>query len=106
LPNAPKRFQPAGKQAKPSKPWQSSKGDLRKGFRGAKRQEAKKRILERDGYVCQICGCLLEGMRDSILDHVIPLSQGGSHEDDNLQSTCIACSAQKSAKESRDGRKN
>lgn len=102
MPDAPKQFRPQGHKPAQRKPWQQTK-DLRKGFRGAKRMEAKKRILERDGYVCQNpqCGCLLEGMKDSILDHIIPLSRGGTHDDENLQSLCLDCSRKKTHKESR-----
>lgn len=100
MPNAPRQF----KASKPRKAWERKGPDLRKDFRGAKRQAAKKRILERDGYICQICGCLLEGMKDSILDHIIPIARGGSHDDDNLASICKPCSARKTAKESRDGK--
>lgn len=107
MPNAPKRFSQNGKQSAPRKPWQSNGPDRRKGLRGRKAQETKKRILERDGYQCQDiqCGALVQGTKDSILDHVTPLSQGGTHDDSNLQILCLDCSRRKTQRESQEGRK-
>ena len=40
------------------------------------------------------------------VDHILPLSQGGTHDESNLQSLCKSCHSRKSAKEgSRWGRK-
>jgi 5-methylcytosine-specific restriction endonuclease McrA len=40
----------------------------------------RRRIVERDGGICHICG----GPGADSADHVIPLSQGGTDDDDNL----------------------
>jgi hypothetical protein len=56
-------------------------------------------VLERDGFTCQRCG---HGPGDADplnlarkvrlhIDHVIPVSQGGTDERDNLQTVCSAC---------------
>jgi hypothetical protein len=45
-------------------------------------------VFQRDLYKCRICnnsGVKLE------LDHVVPVSRGGSNELDNLQTLCVAC---------------
>lgn len=35
----------------------------------------------------------------SHLDHVVPISRGGGHDDANLQTLCIECSKAKTARE-------
>ena len=50
-------------------------------------------ILQRDRYRCRICkasGVKLE------VDHVVPLSKGGSNDMDNLQALCVPCNRGKS----------
>lgn len=57
------------------------------------------RILARNGFTCQICGRgpgdpdPLDPTRTVKLhvDHIRPLSAGGTNEDDNLRVTCSAC---------------
>jgi len=57
------------------------------------------RVLERNGYTCQLCGAA-GGDPDPTnpaqkirlhLDHVLPVSQGGSSDEDNLRVLCSAC---------------
>lgn len=57
----------------------------------------RRQILERNGYTCQVCGagasedsgcepgkkCRLQ------IDHVIPISQGGTDEEHNLRAVCV-----------------
>ena len=56
----------------------------------AKWKQIAKRIRERDGYTCQMCG--LEG---NSVDHIIPRSAGGSDEEWNLQCLCTKCNSAK-----------
>lgn len=95
MPMAPKKY-----RASERKPWQHTGQDRRKGFRGRNRIKAKHRIGERDDWKCRACGRLVAG-QTSILDHVIPISKGGGHEDENLQTLCIECSNEKTIRESR-----
>lgn len=60
------------------------------------------RIFKRDGYRCQICGKRL-AMSKSVphpkaptIDHIIPLSEGGTHEPSNCQAAHFMCNAMKS----------
>ena len=56
-------------------------------------------ILERDGYTCQLCGA---GPNDPDpyypnrntrlhVDHITPVSQGGTDDPDNLRTLCSTC---------------
>lgn len=65
-----------------------------------RRKKKRDRIIERDGLACWICGTstvLAElsdnpnGSKVTSLDHVIPSSKGGSHDDDNLRIACRDC---------------
>jgi hypothetical protein len=60
-------------------------------------------VFKRDGWVCQMCGTDTPvEMRGSYadnapeVDHIIPVSKGGWHVMDNLQTACRACNAWKS----------
>ncbi len=53
----------------------------------------KKRILERDGYKCQLCSST-----DRIqVDHIIPVGLGGQPVEENGQTLCHSCHANKTA---------
>jgi len=56
-------------------------------------------ILERNGFTCQLCGTG-PGETDPFnpnrkvrlhIDHIIPISQGGSNNEDNLRVLCSSC---------------
>lgn len=59
------------------------------------------RILLRDKYTCQQCGHI---GTDLEVDHIINTAQGGTDDDQNLQSLCIPCHKAKTATESAAGR--
>lgn len=54
-------------------------------------------VLKRDNYKCIECG---KGKDETVLhiDHIKPVSQGGSDELENLQTLCQACNLAKSNK--------
>lgn len=54
----------------------------------------RKRILRRDCGVCQVCG-----RAGNEVDHIKPLAQGGTDDDDQLQTLCASCHADKTARE-------
>ena len=56
-------------------------------------------VYARDGWVCQLCGEPVDPEREypdplaASLDHVVPLSRGGTHESTNLQLAHLGCNA-------------
>jgi 5-methylcytosine-specific restriction endonuclease McrA len=50
----------------------------------------RERILIRDAYLCQYCG-----NDATTVDHVIPISKGGTDEPDNLLAACSRCNYSK-----------
>lgn len=64
-------------------------------YKAPKRYRDQKRlsILERDGHVCRYCGKAAEHV-----DHVIPKSQGGPDDSDNLVAACAFCNQSKGAR--------
>ena len=55
--------------------------------------ERRSRVYERDGYACQNCGVQggPYGAAELHADHITPISKGGSHRLDNLQTLCRTC---------------
>lgn len=56
--------------------------------------ELRLRVLERDGWACQVCG----SKEDLELDHEIPWSRGGATTYENLRVLCDKCNHEKGAK--------
>jgi hypothetical protein len=53
------------------------------------------RIFERDGFACQYCGATSGPLH---CDHIVPVSRGGSDDDENLCAACVPCNLSKGAK--------
>jgi 5-methylcytosine-specific restriction endonuclease McrA len=88
-------------------------------------REARRRIRKRDRGHCAVCRVDTYKVRRELrkigrgrtrairergykpgksfweLDHIVPLIDGGSHHDENLQSLCTPCHTQKTAEEAR-----
>ncbi len=54
-------------------------------------QKTKEDIIHRDGGECQYCGA----KEKLFIDHIIPLSNGGTNEDINIIACCHSCNSQK-----------
>lgn len=55
------------------------------------------RVVRRDNNQCQICGRILKDS-DIEFDHIIPISKGGSSEENNIRVTCLDCNRNKSCR--------
>ncbi len=53
-------------------------------------QSKKRKILKRDNHICQYCG----GEANQV-DHIIPVSQGGTNKWSNLAAACWKCNRSK-----------
>lgn len=59
--------------------------------------KVRRRILERNGFTCQACGAgagedsgCAPGKKCRLqIDHILPISQGGTDEDHNLRAVCV-----------------
>ena len=53
-------------------------------------------VFKRDNYTCVECGAKKEDGATLHIDHIIPVSKGGTDELDNLQTLCSDCNLNKS----------
>ena len=60
-------------------PWENSTGHNRTGT--AAWQRLRRQVLDRDRRICQLCG----GPEADTVDHVVPVSQGGTDDLSNLR---------------------
>jgi 5-methylcytosine-specific restriction endonuclease McrA len=51
------------------------------------------RIFKRDNFTCKKCG----SKKHLTIDHIIPVSEGGSNRDNNLHTLCNDCNQAKKA---------
>lgn len=59
--------------------------------------DMRRQVIERDGYVCGICGWLVDPS-DAHIDHVQPVRHGGRTTLDNLRVTHSRCNLRKGAR--------
>jgi hypothetical protein len=62
------------------------------------RKEKRLSIYLRDGLACVWCGQAVEDGIKLTLDHLIPHSQGGSNQADNLVTSCHMCNSSRGAR--------
>lgn len=73
--------------------WKDRQLDERRGDKEWKK--IRERIFDRDNYTCVYCGAHVGTLH---CDHVMPISRGGSNEEDNLVTACDSCNHKKHAK--------
>jgi 5-methylcytosine-specific restriction protein A len=64
-------------------------------------KEFRRKIFERDNYECQLCNPkknLLHSPHKRRIDHKIPLSKGGTNDEENLWLVCDECDKRKKNK--------
>jgi|ERR1051326_714258 5-methylcytosine-specific restriction endonuclease McrA len=57
----------------------------------------RRRIIQRDNQTCYMCHRKV-GYRELVIDHVIPITRGGSHSEGNMKVACPACNSRKGNK--------
>lgn len=55
----------------------------------------RQNVLMRDNYTCQICGATVKDGAKLHIDHIKPLSKGGTNDESNLQVLCQQCNLEK-----------
>ena len=61
-----------------------------KRYQTAYYQRVRKEVLDRDYWTCHYCG-----QEATTVDHVIPISKGGTDEAANMVAACIKCNSGK-----------
>ena len=60
-----------------------------------RKQAKRQRIIDRDGMVCGICTDAIASMADLHIDHIKPVSKGGTSDPSNLQPVHAWCNIAK-----------
>lgn len=55
----------------------------------------RQNVLMRDNYTCQICGRTIKDGVSLEIDHRLPVSKGGTNDENNLQVLCSQCNREK-----------
>ena len=79
--------------------WRGDRGTRQERGYGAQWQRDRVTALRRDSYTCQPCrrsGRITEATE---VDHIVPKSQDGEDDIENLQGICKACHAAKTTRE-------
>lgn len=91
------------KRTKPRKPGDGHRGRARRhgvAFEPVNRLS----VFERDAWTCGICGSAVDrsltfpAPGSASLDHVVPISRGGTHTRDNVQCSHLSCNVRKGDK--------
>jgi len=78
------------------RPWVDSSSYLRRGLRGRALMRIRAEVFASEAG-CYRCGSV--GADSDVLDHVVPLRDGGSDSRSNLRRCCLGCHKSKSSSE-------
>lgn len=100
MPDRLPTFKPpwVGQRKRPRAPDTNRPSASARGYCSAGWKAARREVLLRDGYQCQVCRRVVSG-RSAHVDHIVPKSQGGSDLVSNLQALCRGCHSKKTARE-------
>lgn len=97
MPTQPPRF--AFVKREPRRPWQRPASYTDKRKRGRAGQRERARILAEEP-LCRICEAAGRVSESKEVDHIVPLSLGGTEDRSNKQGLCKPCHRAKTAAES------
>lgn len=96
MPSKPPLFRPAG--WKPPQPWARSRFEPDQRKRGRAGQRDRAQVLSEEP-LCRKCLEAGKTVASEEVDHIVPLSEGGTDDRANKQGLCEPCHAAKSAAE-------
>lgn len=82
--------------------WDHKLTNTQRGY-GAKWRKLRKRVMDRDSWLCQVCLKAGRITPATEVDHIIPKSKGGDDSMHNLQGICRADHQAKSQREASGG---
>ena len=65
---------------------------------GGVSEDVRQKVFARDNHTCVRCG----SKENLSIDHVIPRSKGGSHDESNLQTLCRSCNSAKNNRQAKE----
>lgn len=71
---------------------------------GSDWDDLRETVMRAHGYLCQCCKRAGRYTRAAQVDHIVPKSQGGTNDMDNLEPICDDCHKAKTQREARYGR--
>ena len=96
MPSAPPTFRPPGWRER--KPWERGPAHVDTRKRGRAGQRERAQVLVEEPY-CQLHLERGQRVRSVEVDHIVPLSRGGSDARANKQALCMRCHKDKSVAE-------
>lgn len=81
-------------------PWART-GPKRSELSGSRQQQRARFVLERDEYICHVCGFF----GATVADHVIPTAEGGADDVSNMAAIHVSCHEEKTKLEAQRGRR-
>ena len=92
MPDRLPTFKPpwVGQRKRPRAPDTNRPSATARGYCSAGWKAARREVLLRDNYQCQVCKAVVAGRRAHV-DHIVPKSKGGSDEVANLRTLCVSC---------------